>query len=63
MVLRGSLISETHLPLRHRIPRYIGCFPLVDEEDMVVVVVVGFGDLSGWLGDGESQVGEGLSHV
>lgn len=61
MVLRGSRISETHLPLRHRIPRYIGCFPVVDEEAMVVVV--GFGELSGWLEDGESHVGDGLSHV
>ena len=59
MVLRGSRISETHLPLRHRIPRYIGCFPVVDEEAMVV----GFGELSGWLEDGESHVGDGLSHV
>ena len=60
MVLRGSRISETHLPLRHRIPRYIGCFPVVDEEAMVVV---GFGELSGWFEDGESHVGDGLSHV
>lgn len=48
MVLRGSRISETHLPLRHRIPRYIGCFPeVVDDDELdeaMVVVVVGFGD-------------------
>lgn len=64
MVLRGSRISETHLPLRHRMPRYIGCFPVVDELEEAMVVAVGFGDLSGCrLEDGASHVGDGLSHV
>ena len=34
VVLRGSRISDTHFPPRHRIPRYNGClFEDEDDED------------------------------